>query len=86
MLGYLSLTSKHLLYGWYYKDLKKKYADNGTLLCIDTDSLFVDIKTETWQKETTNIASLTTPKTTRSTTKQSKTSSVKWKMNVLANP
>ena len=38
--------SKHLMYDWYYNNLKKKYGENCTLLYTDTDSLLVDIKTD----------------------------------------
>ena len=43
--------SKHLMYDWYYNNLKKKYGENCTLLYTDTDSLLVDIKTDDVYKD-----------------------------------
>ena len=43
--------SKHLMYDWYYNNLKKKYSENCTLLYTDTDSLLVDIKTNDVYKD-----------------------------------
>ena len=43
--------SKHLMYDWYYNNLKKKYGENCTLLYTDTDSLLVDIKTNDVYKD-----------------------------------
>ena len=43
--------SKHLMYDWYYNNLKKKYGENCTLLYTDTDSLLVDIKTKDVYKD-----------------------------------
>ena len=45
--------SKHLMYDWYYNNLKKKYGENCTLLYTDTDSLLVDIKTNDVYKDMT---------------------------------
>ena len=41
-----SVSSKYLMYDWYYNKLKKKYGENCTLLYTDTDSLLEDIKTK----------------------------------------
>ena len=43
--------SKHLLYDWYYNEMKKKYGENCTLLYTDTDYLLVDIKTNDIYKD-----------------------------------
>ena len=43
--------SKHLMYDWYYNNLKTKYGENCTLLYTDTDSLLVDIKTNDVYKD-----------------------------------
>ena len=43
--------SKHLMYDWYYNNLKKKYGENCTLLYSGTDSLLVDIKTKDVYKD-----------------------------------
>ena len=43
--------SKRLMYDWYYKNLKKRYGENCTLLYTDTDSLLVDIKTDDIYKD-----------------------------------
>ena len=43
--------SKHLMYDWYYNNLKKTYGENCTLLYTDTDSLLVDIKTNDVYKD-----------------------------------
>ena len=39
------------MYDWFYKQLKKKYGENCTLLYTDTDSLLVNIKTEDAYKD-----------------------------------
>ena len=43
--------SKHLMYDWYYNNLKKKYGESCTLLYTDIYSLLVDIKTDDIYKD-----------------------------------
>ena len=38
--------SKHLMYNFYYNNVKKQYGVNVNLLYTDTDSLLLEIKTE----------------------------------------
>ena len=45
--------SKHLMYNFYYSNLKK-YGDKCNLLCTDTDSLILEIKTEDVYKDMAN--------------------------------
>ena len=43
--------SKHLMYDYYYNDLKKQYGDACHLLYTDTDSLLLHIKTDDVYKD-----------------------------------
>ena len=43
--------SKHLMYDFYYNDLKKQYGDKCDLLYTDTDSLLLEIKTKDIYKD-----------------------------------
>ena len=38
--------SNHLMYDFYYLELKKQYGENCSLLYTDTDSLLMEIQTE----------------------------------------
>ena len=43
--------SKHLMYDFYYNELKKQYGEHCQLLYTDTDSLLLEIKTEDVYKD-----------------------------------
>ena len=68
--------SKHLMYDWYYNNLKKKYGENSScctpiqILCWSTSK--PTTSTKTWPKEKMNMTFLITPNITRSTTRQTK--------------
>ena len=38
--------SKHLMYDFYYNQLKAQYGESCQLLCTDTDSLLLELETE----------------------------------------
>jgi hypothetical protein len=43
--------SKHLMYDFYYNEIKKQYGDNMCLLYTDTDSLLMQIQTDDVYKD-----------------------------------
>ena len=61
--------SKHLMYDFYYNQLRGQYGDRCQLLYADTDSLFLEVQTEDVFRDMASPSqSSTTPRTTHQCT------------------
>ena len=53
-LSILEISSKTLMYEFWYDYIKPKYGDNVKLCYMDTDSFIMHIKTEDFYKDSAN--------------------------------